>query len=63
MGLTRFTDKIYYLEHEAEVDRPMLAYIKGIAFHLRLMLDILPLMWQISTQRFSQSSLNCLILR
>lgn len=63
MGLTRFTDKIYYLEHEAEVDRPMLAYIKGNRFYLRLMLDILPLMWQISTQRFSQSSLNCLILR
>lgn len=34
MGLTRFTDKIYYLEHEAEVDRPMLAYIKGNRFSL-----------------------------
>ena len=34
MGLTLFTDKIYYLEHEAEVDRPMLAYIKGNRFSL-----------------------------
>lgn len=34
MGLTRFTDKIYYLEHEAEVDRPMLAYIKENRFSL-----------------------------
>ena len=29
MGLKRLTDRIYYLEHEPETDRPMLAYIRG----------------------------------
>ena len=29
MGLTKLTNRIYFLEHEPEVDRPMLAYIKG----------------------------------
>ena len=29
MGLNRLTDRIYYLEHEPETDRPMLAYIEG----------------------------------
>lgn len=29
MGLNKLTDNIYYLPHEPEVDRPMLAYIKG----------------------------------
>ena len=29
MELNKLTDKIYYLPHEPEVDRPMLAYIKG----------------------------------
>lgn len=29
MGLTKLTNRIYFLEHEPEADRPMLAYIKG----------------------------------
>lgn len=29
MGLSKLTERIYFLEHEPEVDRPMLAYIKG----------------------------------
>lgn len=29
MGLTKLTNRIYFLEHDPEVDRPMLAYIKG----------------------------------
>lgn len=29
MGLMKLTDKIYYLPHETERDRPMLAYVKG----------------------------------
>ena len=29
MGLNKLTNRIFYLEHEPEVDRPMLAYIKG----------------------------------
>lgn len=29
MGLTKLTNRIYFLVHEPEVDRPMLAYIKG----------------------------------
>lgn len=37
MGLNKLTEKIYYLEHEPEVDRPMLAYIKGD--HLSLAID------------------------
>lgn len=29
MGFKQLTDRIYYLEHQREVDRPMLALIKG----------------------------------
>lgn len=29
MGLSRLTDRIYYLPHDQAVDRPMLAYING----------------------------------
>ena len=29
MGLNQLTERIFYLEHEAEADRPMLAYVKG----------------------------------
>ncbi len=29
VGLNKLTERIYFLEHEPEVDRPMLAYIKG----------------------------------
>jgi len=29
MGLNKLTNRIFYLEHEPQVDRPMLAYIKG----------------------------------
>lgn len=29
MGLNKLTDRIYYLPHDPEVDRPMLAYVKG----------------------------------
>lgn len=34
MGLNQLTDRIYYLEHDPEVDRPMLAYLKGDRFSL-----------------------------
>lgn len=34
MELEKLTDRIYYYPHEAEVDRPMLAYIKGDKFSL-----------------------------
>ena len=47
MGLNRLTDRIYYLEHEPETDRPMLAYIRGINGLWPLMRDIRLLMWQI----------------
>ena len=29
MGLNKLTNRIYFLEHAPEVDRPMLAYLKG----------------------------------
>ncbi len=34
MGLKKLTQNIYFLPHEPEVDRPMLAYIKGDKFSL-----------------------------
>ena len=34
MGLKKLTENIYFLRHEPEVDRPMLAYIKGDKFSL-----------------------------
>ena len=34
MGLTPLTNRIYFLEHDSEVDRPMLAYLKGDKFSL-----------------------------
>lgn len=36
MGLKRLTDRIYYLEHESETDRPMLAYIRGDKWSLAI---------------------------
>lgn len=36
MGLKRLTDRIYYLEHEPETDRPMLAYIRGDKWSLAI---------------------------
>ena len=36
MGLNRLTDRIYFLAHEPETDRPMLAYIKGDRFSLSI---------------------------
>lgn len=36
MGLTKLTNHIYFLEHNPEVDRPMLAYIKGDKFSLAI---------------------------
>lgn len=36
MGLVKLTDKIYYLPHNPDVDRPMLAYIKGEKFALAI---------------------------
>lgn len=36
MGLSKLTKRIFYLEHEPEVDRPMLAYIKGDKFSLAI---------------------------
>ena len=36
MGLNRLTDRIYYLEHEPETDRPMLAYIRGDKWSLAI---------------------------
>lgn len=36
MGIKNLTDRIYYLPHEAEVDRPMLAYLKGSRFSLAI---------------------------
>lgn len=32
MKLMRLTDRIFCLPHEAERDRPMLAYVKGTGF-------------------------------
>ena len=29
MGLNKLTNRIYFLEHDPKVDRPVLAYIKG----------------------------------
>ena len=34
MGLKNLTKNIYFLPHEPEVDRPMLAYVKGDKFSL-----------------------------
>lgn len=34
MGLNQLTNRIYFLEHDPEVDRPMLAYLKGDKFSL-----------------------------
>lgn len=36
MGLNKLTNRIFYLEHELEVDRPMLAYIKGDKWSLAI---------------------------
>lgn len=36
MGLMKLTNRIYYLPHNPEVDRPMLAYIKGDNFSLAI---------------------------
>ena len=36
MGLKKLTDRIYYLPHYAETDRPMLAYLKGNKFALAI---------------------------
>lgn len=36
MGLNRLTSRIYFLEHDPEVDRPMLAYLKGDKFSLAI---------------------------
>lgn len=36
MGLNKLTEKIYYLPHEPEFDRPMLAYVKGDKFSLAI---------------------------
>lgn len=34
MGLNQLTNRIYFLEHDPEVDRPILAYLKGDKFSL-----------------------------
>ena len=34
MELKKLTKNIYYLPHEPEVDRPMLAYVKGEKYSL-----------------------------
>lgn len=36
MGLNKLTNRIYFLEHDSEVDRPMLAYLKGDKFSLAI---------------------------
>ncbi|WP_297721051.1 MBL fold metallo-hydrolase [Intestinimonas sp.] len=36
MGLIQLTDRICYLPHEPEVDRPMLAYVRGDKFTLAI---------------------------
>ncbi|MFR3786368.1 MAG: MBL fold metallo-hydrolase [Agathobaculum desmolans] len=36
MGLTQLTNRIYFLEHDPEADRPMLAYLKGDKFSLAI---------------------------
>lgn len=36
MGLEKLTDKIYYDPHQPEVDRPMLAYLKGSRISLAI---------------------------
>lgn len=36
MGLNKLTNRIYFLEHNPEVDRPMLAYLKGDKFSLAI---------------------------
>lgn len=36
MGLNRLTDRIYFLEHDPQMDRPMLAYLKGEKFSLAI---------------------------
>lgn len=36
MGLIQLTDRICYLPHDPEVDRPMLAYVRGEKFTLAI---------------------------
>lgn len=36
MGLERLTDRVCYFPHQAEVDRPMLAYLRGDHFSLAI---------------------------
>lgn len=36
MGLMKLTDRIYYLPHNPDVDRPMLAYLKGSQLSLAI---------------------------
>ncbi len=36
MGLNPLTNRIYFLEHDPEVDRPMLTYLKGDKFSLAI---------------------------
>ena len=36
MGLNKLTNHIFYLEHNPEVDRPMLGYVKGDKYSLAI---------------------------
>lgn len=36
MGLNKLTNRIYFMEHNPEVDRPILAYLKGDKFSLAI---------------------------
>lgn len=36
MELKKLTKNIYYLPHEPEIDRPMLAYVKGEKYSLAI---------------------------
>lgn len=36
MALKKLTDRIYYIPHQTESDRPMLAYLKGNKYSLAI---------------------------
>ena len=62
MGLNKLTNRIYFLEHDPEVDRPVLAYIKGDKFSLAIDAGYSASHVQDFTERSKRNSLTNRIL-
>lgn len=62
MKLNKLTNRIYFLEHDPEADRPMLAYLKGDKLSLAVDAGYSVLMFRIFMRQSNQSILENLIL-